>query len=115
MTMPPRYLWRSTGAILAGMVVVVALSEGTDMVLRLAHVLPPTSKPMDGPELYGLTLSYRWLYNVLAAIVTATLAPRDVARHLVVFAAIGFVLGMLGGVVNYLYHLGPRGIRFCSR
>ena len=62
---------------------------------------------MAGPELHVLALAYWCLYNLLAAIVTATLAPRNVAPHVVVFAAIGFVLGTLGVVVNYLYHLGP--------
>lgn len=104
---PPRNLWRSTGAILAGLVVVIVLSEGTDWLLRLADVFPPASSPMEGTGLFALALAYRCIYNVIAAVVTARLAPRNVGRHLVVFGAIGFVLGTMGVVANVLYHLGP--------
>ncbi len=106
-TLPPRNLWRSTGAILPGLLVVVVLSEGTDLVMRTIRAFPPVSSRMDEPGLLGLALAYRCLYNVLAAILTARLAPRNTTRHLIVFAAIGVVLGSAGVVANAVYHMGP--------
>lgn len=104
---PSRHLGRSTLAIIAGMVVVIVLSEGTDMVLRLAHVFPAASGAMTDTRLFALALGYRCVYNVIAAWLVARLAPRNPARHLVVFAGIGLVLGSLGVVMNFVYHLGP--------
>jgi hypothetical protein len=57
---PPRRVLRSIGALLAGFVMVVVLSIGTDVALRAAGVFPPWGHSMTdalagGPV--GLTLS----------------------------------------------------------
>jgi len=103
----PRNLWRSTGAIIAGMLTVIVLSLVTDEVLHLTHVFPPWDAKFDDPGLNALALAYRCLYNVIGAIVTARLAPRNVSRHLWVFAVIGLALGTLGALATIPMHLGP--------
>ena len=104
---PPRNLWRSAGAILAGMLTVIVLSLGTDEILHLTHVFPPWDAKFDDPRLNALALAYRCVYNVIGAIVTARLAPRNVPRHLWIFALIGLALGTLGAVATTPMHLGP--------
>ena len=79
---PPRNLLRSTGAVLAGMVAVIALSLGTDQLLHVLEVYPPWGQAMYEPGLNILALSYRCVYNVVGACITARLAPRNPLRHL---------------------------------
>ena len=103
----PRNLWRSAGAILAGMLTVIVLSLGTDEILHLTQVFPPWDAKFDDPGLNALALTYRCIYNVIGAILAARLAPRNVARHLWIFALIGLALGTLGAAATIPMHLGP--------
>src|SRR6267142_2582692 len=100
MTALPRNLWRSTGAVLAGVFAVVALSLGTDEVLHMTQVYPPWDRPMHEPGLNLLALSYRCVYNVIGAYITARIAPRNPSRHLWVFALIGLALGTAGAIAT---------------
>src|SRR5882672_10463401 len=97
---PPRNLLRSTGAVLAGMVAVIALSLGTDQLLHVLDVYPPWGQAMYEPGLNILALSYRCVYNVVGACITARLAPRNPLRHLWVFALIGVALGTAGAIAT---------------
>src|SRR5882672_667509 len=54
---PPRNLLRSTGAVLAGMVAVIALSLGPDQLLHVLEVYPPWGQAMHEPGLNILALS----------------------------------------------------------
>jgi len=105
--LPPRNLWRSTGALIAGMLAVIVLSLGTDQVLHVIHVYPPWGEAMYAPGLNLLALSYRCVYNVIGATITARLAPRNPRRHLWVFAWIGFALGTVGAIAAMPLNLGP--------
>jgi hypothetical protein len=52
-----RNLWRSTGAIVLGIVAIVLLSLGTDEVLHILQVYPPWGQPMHlGPAWYPISL-----------------------------------------------------------
>ena len=56
---PPGNLWRSTGAVLAGMLAVIVLSLGTDQVIHVVGVYPPWGRAMHDPGLNLLALSPR--------------------------------------------------------
>lgn len=104
---PPRRL-RSAGAILAGLLAVVALSLGTDQVLHVLAVYPPWGQPMHDPGLNFLALAYRSGYAVLGGWIAARLAPHAPVRHALVLAGIGLVLGTVGAfVANFQSDLGP--------
>ena len=104
---PPRNLWRSTGAVLIGVLAVIVLSLGTDQVFHVLHVYPPWDQAMHEPGLNLLALSYRCAYNVIGAYITASVAPRNPARHLWVFALIGFALGTAGAIATIPMDIGP--------
>lgn len=104
---PPGNLWRSTGAVLAGMAAVIVLSLGTDQVLHVVGVYPPWGGAMNDLGLNLLALSYRCVYNVVGAYITATVAPRNPLRHLWTFAFIGFALGTAGAIATIPMNLGP--------
>lgn len=70
----PRQLGRSALALLAGFVVVVVLSLGTDIVLHALKIFPALGERMsDG--LFLLATVYRTLYAIVGSYVTARLAP----------------------------------------
>ncbi|MDB5710266.1 MAG: hypothetical protein JWL96_2336 [Sphingomonas bacterium] len=86
---------RSIGAVLAGVVTVVVLSNGTDYVLEHS-VLPAMATPAASPGLLALALVYRVIYGAIGGYVTARLAPGQPMTHAVILGAIGTLLGVLG-------------------
>lgn len=105
-TRPPS-LWRSTGAVLLGVLVIFVLSLGTDQVLHMLRVYPPWGQPMYDPGLNLLALAYRCVYAVLGSYITATFAPRNPMRHALVLGAIGVVLSLAGAIAAIPMNLGP--------
>ena len=103
----PRRLGRSIAAVLAGFLVVVVLSLGTDQLLHMLKVYPPWGRPMHEPGLNALALSYRLVYTVLGYYGTALLAPHAPMRHVWILGAIGFMMGTLGAITTIPMHLGP--------
>jgi hypothetical protein len=99
---PQRRMGQSIVAVLAGMIVGIVLSLGTDLVLHMAHVFPPLGASMtgyDGPLL--LATIYRTLYGVLSSYLAARLAPHRPMRHAMVLGALGFAVSILGAVVTW--------------
>lgn len=103
----PRRLWRSTAAILAGLIAVVVLSLGTDQVLHVLDVYPPWDQPMQEPGLYLLALSYRVVFAVIGSYVAARLAPHTPMRHALILGFVGLVLSIAGALATIPMNLGP--------
>jgi hypothetical protein len=103
----PRRLGRSTLAVLVGFVAVAGLSLATDQVLHVLEVYPPWGQPMYDAGLNLLALSYRCVYTVLGGYLTATLAPRNPMRHVLILGAIGFVLSLAGAISTASMNFGP--------
>ena len=103
----PRRLLRSTGAVLLGLVAVVALSLGTDQVLHLLEVYPPWGQGMYDTGDNLLALAYRSVYTVLGSYIAARLAPRNPMRHALVLGVIGFALSVAGAIATIPMDLGP--------
>jgi hypothetical protein len=104
---PPRRLWRSTGAVLLGLVAVFVLSLGTDEVLHLLRVYPPWGEPMYDTGLLLLALVYRLVYAVAGSYIAARFAPRNPMRHALSLGVVGFVLSLAGAIATIPMHLGP--------
>jgi hypothetical protein len=106
-TQPPRRILRSIGAVLAGFLVVVVLSLGTDVVLHATGVFPPWSERMSD-ALFLLATAYRTLYAVLGSYVTARLAPHRPMKHALAGGVVGLVLSTVGAVASWSRpELGP--------
>lgn len=103
----PRNLWRSTGAVVLAIVVVFAVSLGTDQLLHALEVYPPWGEPMWDNGLNALALSYRIVYGILGGYVAARFAPRNAMRHAMVVGAIGFVLSVIGAIGAIAIKAGP--------
>ena len=104
---PPRNLWRSTGAVLLGLVAVFALSLGTDQVLHVLHVYPPWGQPVYDTGLLLLALTYRIAYGVAGSYIAAWFAPRNPMRHALALGVVGFVLSLAGAIATIPMNLGP--------
>jgi hypothetical protein len=93
-------IWKSIGAVLAGMFAGIVLSLGTDVVLHVAGVFPPWGQPVgDAPLL--LATVYRTVYDVAGSYIAARLAPDRPMLHALVLGAIGLAVSIVGTVVTW--------------
>ena len=99
---PQRNIGRSILAVLAGMVVGIVLTLGTDIALHAAGVFPPWGESMvgyDGALL--LATIYRTIYGLLGTYITACLAPSRPMQHALAGGFIGLVVSMAGAAVTW--------------
>ena len=82
-------LAQSIAALLAGFVVVVALSLGADVAMHKSGVFPPWGTPMND-QLFRLATVYR-----------ARVAPNRPMRHAIVGGLIGLAISILGAVTAW--------------
>jgi len=99
-TKRPRRWGRSAAALLAGFVVVVVLSMGTDAILRTTRIFPAQGQPMSNP-LFLLATFYRVAYAVLGSYITARLAPDRPMQHALLGGLVGLVLSTTGAVATW--------------
>lgn len=91
------HVLQSTGAVLGGMLVLVILSIGTDMILRAVKVYPNFGEPMSDAQ-YVFATFYRIVYAVASGYLVARLAPDRPMRLALIFGAVGLVAGIAGAV-----------------
>ncbi len=97
-----RSLGRSFGAVLAGMVVGIVLTLGTDIVLHAIGLFPPWGQSMAGFEgALLLATAYRTFYGVAASYIIARLAPDRPMGHALVGGVVGLVVSIVGAVVTW--------------
>ena len=104
----PRRLGRSAIALLAGLLVGVVLSLGTDQILHVLKIYPPWGQTMsDG--LFLLATAYRIVYTVIGSYIAARLAPDRPMWHAMVLGIVGLVVSLAAavGTWNHEPPLGP--------
>jgi len=108
-TQRPRRMLRSIGAVVAGFLVVVILSIGTDAVMHATKIFPPWGERMTN-GLFLLATVYRSVYGVAGSYLAARLAPDRPMTHALLLGFIGVVLSLAGLVVTWNAgpELGPR-------
>jgi hypothetical protein len=103
---PQKSMGRSIWAVVAGFLLVVVLSLGTDAALHAAAIYPALGKRMsDG--LFVVATAYRTVFGILGSYVTARLAPHSPMKHTLIGAAIGILLATFGAVATWNKDLGP--------
>src|SRR3954465_26685 len=104
-----RRISRSIGAVLAGIVVGIILSLGTDVVLRVAGIFPPRGRPPMSDSLFLLATVYRTVYGIVGSYIIARLAPDRPMGHALVGGVLGLVASVVGAVAtwNHVPSLGP--------
>jgi MFS family permease len=92
---------KSIGAIAAGMMTVVLLSIGTDILFETLGYFPAPEKGLSLTWMLMLALVYRCLYAIAGGYVTAILAPSHGTRHAIVLGIIGFIISTIGVIVAW--------------
>ncbi|ERR1700756_319410 len=100
-----RYL-RSVGAVIAGALVGILLSVGTDALLQAVGVLPRVGQPATSPILL-LATAYRTLYGVVGSYITARSAPNRPMTHAMVLGFMGLAANLAGTIATWNKGLGP--------
>lgn len=95
----PRRIWRSIGAVLAGIAVIAVLDNGIDFILHSTGVYPPLGQPM-ADEMFLLPLAYRAIDAILGCYVAASLAPGRPMQHALSLGVIGVLLSSLGALAT---------------
>lgn len=96
----PHRTLRSIGAVVAGALVGIILSIGTDFVLHLVGVFPPLGQPADDGPLM-LATAYRTIYGIAGAYVTARLAPARPMLHAMVLGTLGLIASAAGAAATW--------------
>src|SRR6187402_1021987 len=92
---------KSAGAVVAGMVVIVILSVGTDFILESNGIFTPPDQGLFTPWMVTLAFAYRSVYTIAGGYVTARLAPANPVRHSIILGLIGTALGTVGVFVAW--------------
>lgn len=96
----PRRIGRSVLALLAGFVLVLALTLVTDFALHAAGVFAPLGQASSSGALMLATV-YRTLYGILGSYLTARLAPHHPMQHALLGGIIGFALSTAGAIATW--------------
>jgi hypothetical protein len=94
-------IFKSIGAILAGIIAGAVLSIITDLILEKTGVFP---SPKEGLFIWWmllLALIYRGIYTIASGYIAATLAPSKPVKHATILGIIGVVVTILGSVANW--------------
>lgn len=96
----PLQAFRSVGAVVAGALIGIVLSIGTDMLLHLAGLMPSLGERASDSML-ALATIYRTVYGVLGAYITARIAPYRGMQHVMVLGSFGFLASLIGAVATW--------------
>lgn len=104
----PRVL-RRVGAVLAGLLVIVVLDLGIDLLMHASGIYPPWFQPMRA-SLWLLAIAYRTIDGITGGYIVARLAPDRPVHHALVLGLIGLVLSTAAvvGTWNKGPEFGPR-------
>ncbi|MGH9933001.1 MAG: hypothetical protein ACREA9_27765 [Pyrinomonadaceae bacterium] len=108
-TKTPRRVARRIGAVLAGLLVVVILDVGIDVVLHATGIYPPWFQPMR-TSLWLLAIGYRTFDGLTGGYIVARLAPDRPVLHALALGVIGLVMSTAGvvGTWNKGPEFGPK-------
>ncbi len=101
-TQRPQRIGRSIAALLAGMLVGIVLTVGTDIVLHAIGVFPPWGQSMVGLDgVLLLATVYRTIYGVLGSYIIARLAPDRPMAHALAGGVVGLAVSIVGAAVTW--------------
>jgi hypothetical protein len=95
-----RRIPRRIGAVLAGLLLVVILDVGIDVVMHVTGIYPPWFQPMR-TSLWLLAIAYRTCDGIAGGYVVARLAPDRPVQHALALGIIGLVMSTLGVVATW--------------
>jgi len=99
---PPasRRVPRRIGAVLAGMILIVMLDVGLDVVMHATGIYPPWFQPM-ATGLWLLAIGYRTIDSIAGCYLAARLAPDRPLAHALAVGLIGVALSTIGAIATW--------------
>jgi hypothetical protein len=94
-----RRIARRIGAVVAGLLVVVILDVGIDVLMHATGIYPPWFRPMR-TSLWLLAIAYRICDGIAGGYVVGWLAPDRPVQHALLLGALGLVLSSLGFIAT---------------
>ena len=96
-------IFKSIGAVVAGLVAIIALSTGIDFLLGALGVFPSLTDMTTphAPWMLAIALVYRSIIAIIGGYIIARLAPQNPIRHVYVVMAIVFILSVVGVVAGW--------------
>lgn len=98
-------MFKSAGAIGAGLVFIFLTHTATDTVMHKTGVFPPAGQPLFDTGLLLLASFYRAVFSVIGCFIAALLAPKHPMRHALILGGIGALISIGGAVA--LWDYGP--------
>jgi len=92
---------KSIGAILAGFVLTVILSLGTDFALNAVSFLKMENFKENSTIVVLVVIIYRFIFNVVGCYLTAKLAPSSPMKHCLIIGIIGTVLSLAASIAMW--------------
>lgn len=96
---------RTAGALIAGVLVGLVLTLGTDAILHATGVFPPYDQATP-TALLALATAYRFVYSIIGSYIAARLAPDRPMWHAMFLGWLGLVVSLIGTVVTW--NRGPQ-------
>lgn len=106
-TTPKNLTLRRIGAVLAGLIVIFALSTAVDVVLHATGFYPPWGAPMNNVHA-AVATAYRIVISIFGCWLTARLAPDQPMKHAIALGIIGILLSLAGAIATWNANLGPQ-------
>jgi hypothetical protein len=98
---------KSIGAVLAGIVFVVASHSVTDLVVESLGIFPPPGTGYLVAWMAVAATIYRSIFTVVGGYITAALAPSRPMLHAMILGVFGAIAGAIAAVVTIPMDLAP--------
>lgn len=98
---------KGIGAVLVGMLFIIATHTGTDFVLESLGIFTPPDQGFHTTWMVVTATIYRSIYSVAGGYITATLAPNRPMRYVLILGIIGTVAGTLAAIVTIPMGIAP--------
>jgi MFS family permease len=97
---------KSIWAVAAAIVFNVVATTLVDIALHAVGVFPPLKDPLSDAQ-SAIATSYRVVFGIAGAWLTARLAPRNPMKHVMILGVLGTAVGLVGVFVTWNAGLGP--------
>jgi hypothetical protein len=98
---------KSIGAVLTGLIFIFVTHSGVDYILESLGIFTPPDQGFHTTWMVVTATIYRTVLSVVAAFLTAKLAPSQPMKHALILGLIGLALGTAAAIIVIPMNLSP--------